>query len=484
MIDRRSALGATLVAIGLGGLTACDTGEARAGAGDTARTATAGSSSGPTPNLPAAARARLDELLSDVESVGGMVVAVRGGRILGLYAWGDADRQPKRAVTDQTLFHIGSNGKHVTGLAVMQLVDQGKIDLAQPLSHYVDGLPDMIGSTPIADLVHQTSGLPDYLDAVEDWSAPLPRRAVLRAVTAEDRSFEPGEAWEYSNTNYLVLGWLIEAVSGMSYVDYLNRHLFGPAHTPQARPDSTDDDIAERARPYSWAGSRFVRAPVMNDAVSHAADGGVLFSAHDVGPWRKAIEDHVIVSARALDLAQSPGDFGTGRQAPYGAGYVLEQTRGKPFRHHSGSVPGFSSWWLTLDGVGVSVLAVTNSDGDEEAPLEDMALAMAEGVAPGSTFLGLPIRTDDRERTATLRAAFKRAEADLPDRLLAEELLASGGETAPDWGIKTADAFGPVERWPVRGGEMVRYRWVDSDDDVASHVVVGWTDDDRIFWIW
>lgn len=482
MIDRRRAVGAGLAALGLAGLTGCgDTrGEAAADTPDKAPGA-----AGPTPPLPAATRARLDALLATVESVGGIVVAVRDGAVAGFYPWGDANRQaPKVPVTDRTLFHIGSNGKHVTGLAVMQLVDQGRVDLDAPLSDYVDDLPAMIGETTIGHLLHQTSGLPDYLDAVEDWSAPLPRRAVIRSVMAEDRLFEPGEAWAYSNTNYLVLGWLIEAVSGQTYVDYLNQHLFGPARTPLARPDAPGAAIPGRAQPYSREGDRFVRAPTMDDAVSQMADGGVLFSALDVGPWRAAIDGHRIVSAAGLERALSPGPLATGRDAPYGAGHVLERTRGRPFQHHSGSVPGFASWWLTLPGAGISVLAVTNSDGDEEAPLEAMALAMAEGVAPGSTFLGLPILTDDADRTARLRAAFKRSEADLPERLLAPELIASGGETAPAWGIKPADAFGPVERWPVRGGEMVRYRWVDSGDDEASHIVIGWTDDDRIFWTW
>jgi hypothetical protein len=137
---------------------------------------------------------------------------------------------------------------------------------------------------------------------------------------------------------------------------------------------------------------------------------------------------------------------------------------------------------MAFGGSGLQVLAVSNTDGDGEPPLEALCLAMAEALAPGSTWTTQPLLDED-DRTALLRRAFRRADADLPDSLLASEVIASGGDTAPSWGVKSGHVFAPVERWAVPGGQMVRYRWV-GDDDETGHVVVGWTDDDEVFWIY
>lgn len=466
-MDRRELMAAAMAGLGLTGVGGC----ARADDGDA-----------PIPDLPEGLAARLTGLVTDSGAVGGMVVASQHGRLAGVFTWGDARRSPARAVTPDTLFHIGSNGKFVTAVAVLQLVQAGSMTLADPLGRHVPGLPAILAGTPITHLLHQTSGLPDYLDVVEDWSLPVTRQMVFEAVS-EGRDFEPGEAWAYSNTNYFVLGWLIEALSGMSYADYVGQRVFAPARLPFARPDATASDIPARAQGYTLDGDDLAKADRMDDEMSRAADGGVLFSALDWAPWCEALAASTLLNPATSALAFQPGRLRTGREAPYGAGVFLERCRGEPCHHHTGSVPGFASQRMAFGGSGIQVLAVANTDGDGEPPLDKLCLTMAEGLASGSTWTTQPLLDED-DRTAILRRAFRRAGADLPDSLMAPELIASGGETAPDWGVRADHVFAPVERWQgVGGGDFVRYRWV-GDEGEADHVVVGWTPDDRVFWIY
>lgn len=465
-MDRRELIAAAVAGLGLSGVSGC------------VRADEAGTS---VPDLPEGLAARLTDLVTDSGAVGGMVAASRHGRLAGVFAWGDARRSPKRPVTPDTLFHIGSNGKFVTAVAVLQLVRAGRLDLTDRLGAHVPGLPAVLAGTPISHLLHQTSGLPDYLDQVEDWSEPVTRRMIFDAV-AEGRDFEPGEAWAYSNTNYFVLGWLIEAVSGMSYADYVRQSVFAPAGLPFARPDATATDIPARAQGYTLDGDDLAKADRMDDEMSRAADGGVLFSALDWAPWCQALAGSTLLNPETMALAFQPGRLRTGREAPYGGGVFLERCRGEACHHHTGSVPGFASQRMAFGGSGLQVLAVSNTDGDGEPPLEDLCLVMAEALAPDSTWTTQPLLDED-DRTALLRRAFRRAEADLPDSLLAPELIASGRDTAPSWGVRADHVFAPVERWEVRGGQMVRYRWV-GDDDETGHVVVGWTEDDEVFWIY
>lgn len=471
MLNRRGLMGAALVGMGLAGCGEEAASEPQLGpAGD-----------GSPPPLPESLAATLGALVDGSGSVGGVVVAARHGEPAGLFAWGDARRSPRRPVTPETLFHIGSNGKFITGVAVLQLVQAGRIALSDRLGAHVTGLPSVLAQTPIANLLHQTTGLPDYLDQVEDWSEPVSRRMIFDAVS-EGRDFEPGEAWAYSNTNYFVLGWLIEAVSGMTYADYVRERVFAPAGLPFARPDASATDIAARAQGFTLNGATLSKADQMEDEMSRAADGGVLFSALDWAPWCRALATSTLMSPETTALAWQPGSLRTGRAAPYGAGVFLERCRGQALHHHTGSVPGFVSQTMAFGGSGIQVLAVCNTDEDGEPPLEDLALAIAEGLAPGSTYLTQPVMAEDA-RTALLRRAFRRADADLPDSLLASEIIASGGETAPSWGVRPGHVFAPVERWSATGGEMVRYRWV-GDNGERGHVVVGWTEDDEVFWIY
>jgi len=468
MLDRRELMAAAMAGLSLAGIGGCARADDQADA--------------PIPDLPAGLAARLAELTADSGSVGGMVAASQHGRLVGFHAWGDARRSPKQPVTPDTLFHVGSNGKFVTAVAVLQLVQAGRMTLADPLGRHVPGLPAILAETPITHLLHHTSGLPDYLDVVEDWSLPVTRAMVFDAVS-EGRDFEPGEAWAYSNTNYFVLGWLIEALSGMSYADDVSARIFHPSRMPNARADSSIEPIPTRAIGYTLDGDRLSKADEMEDAMSRAADGGILLSARDIAPWAVVLADDGLLAGAARNQLFAPAALTTGRAAPYGCGVFMEECRRSAFHHHTGGVPGFVSQRMAFAGSGIQVWAVTNTDGDTDLPLDKLCLTMAEGLAPDSTYETLPLLPVDA-RASILRRVFARREADLPNSLMAPELIASGGETSPDWGVRPEHVFAPVEHWQgVGGGDFARYRWV-GDDGKIDHVVVGWTPDDRVFWIY
>ncbi len=433
------------------------------------------------PNLPEGLADKLQTIVTDSGTVGGMVAASMHGRFAGFYSWGDARRSPRRPVMPDTLFHVGSNGKFVTAVAVLQLVQAGRMTLADPLGRHVPGLPAILAETPVTHLLHHTSGLPDYLDVVEDWSLPVTRAMIFEAVSA-GRDFEPGEAWAYSNTNYFVLGWLIEALSGMTYGDYVEARIFRPAGLPFARADSSIEDIPARAVAYTLDGDSLSKADEMEDEMSRAADGGVLLSARDIAPWAVVLADDGLLAGAARNQLFSPAALTTGRAAPYGCGVFMESCRQAAFHHHAGSVPGFVSQRMAFGGSGIQVWAVTNTDGDTDLPLDKLCLEMAEALAPNSTYTSLPLLPVDA-RTTILRRAFARREVSLPHGLMAPELIASGGETSPDWGVMADHVFAPVEHWQGVGGDFVRYRWVGEEGE-TDHVTIGWTRDDRVFWVY
>ena len=313
------------------------------------------------PPLPSSLAAALRKLAS-VDRVAGVAVTVaREGRTIGFWSEGYASLPFRVPITDRTLFHIGSVGKHITALAVMQLVDAGSIALDAPLGRYVTDLPESWAALPVRCLLTHTSGLPDYGWVIKDWDRPQGREVILKAIGEVPPLFGPGEAWAYSNTNFLVLGWLIEAVSGQVYADYVRDRLFGPAALPTARVDSAGDVIPDRAEPYEYTGGRFRHAVQIERSVSAAADGGALISASDIAPWSAALSGDRLVSRTMLAEAWTPALLTTGRQVPYGFGWLVERTAGHDMYWHAGRVPGFSAVLVHLRGPGLWVAVMSNT---------------------------------------------------------------------------------------------------------------------------
>ena len=436
------------------------------------------------PPVPASLAAASGALAHMDRVAGVAVTVVRDGEAIGFWGVGYASLPFRVPVTERTLFHIGSVGKHITALAVMQLVDAGSVALDASLGTYVEGLPASWAAIPVRCLLTHTSGLPDYGTVIKDWDRPQGRELILDAIGGLPLLFDPGAAWVYSNTNYLVLGWLIEAVSGQPYADYLRDRLFAPAALPGARVDSARDVIADRAEPYEYRDGRFVHAVQLERSVSAAADGGVLFSARDLAPWAFALSGNRLVSPALMAEAARGALLTTGRQVPYGFGWFVERTAGHPMQRHAGRVPGFGAFLMHLAGPGLWVAVMANTT--PHPPLLLMALTAAEAYAPGSTFLGLPPAGEGRDpRIARVRAVLERGDAPLEPDWFAPEmqmlLRAAGRGVLPALprGVQF-DRLEPIESYPVQGGEMVRYRAT-----VATHVghcLFGWTADDRIFW--
>jgi D-alanyl-D-alanine carboxypeptidase len=152
------------------------------------------------PPVPASLAAELAKL-ANLDVVAGAAVAVaRGGEAIGFWGAGYASLPFHVPVTQRTLFHIGSVGKHITALAVMQLVDAGRVGLGASLGTYVTGLPATWAEAPVRSLLTHTSGLPDYGTVIKEWDRPQGRDVILDAIGARPPLFAPGEAWAYSNT--------------------------------------------------------------------------------------------------------------------------------------------------------------------------------------------------------------------------------------------------------------------------------------------
>lgn len=240
---------------------------------------------------------RIPEVMAETGAVGMAIALVDGDRTVWLHGFGWADREAGTPVTPTTMFQIGSASKTMTAAAVMQLVQEGKVDLDAPISRYVPELrlrPRFADNTiTVRSIMTHQSGIPEDVLNLAEFGA-VPDRGMYDKVVAQLSTMLPerrvGDAWAYSNLGITLLQGVIENVSGESFIDYANRHVFSPT----GMTSTTFDDVAPFAFPMARTygvvptedGSLVaVRRP--REYVNIMAAGSVVSNAVDMAKYLK-----------------------------------------------------------------------------------------------------------------------------------------------------------------------------------------------------
>jgi CubicO group peptidase (beta-lactamase class C family) len=303
-------------------------------------------------------------VLQEIRTQGlpGMTVAVaKNGAILYSQGYGYADLSTCLAMPPNAEMQIGSVTKQFTAAAVLQLYSGGTLDIDKPLITYLPTYAFDPRITPRM-LLNQTSGLQDYLYFPElaQYSNGGPESVALNAIVQRTLDFTPGTAFEYSNSNYFLLGSVIEAVTSGTYADYLASHVLTPAglsNTFYQRP-------AQSASPYEHSATGPVPGRVFDPSVYFSA-GALWSSVQDLSTWDAALfgsTDVVSQSSRTLMLTP-PGVpiFQSSVPSPYGMGLVQGGTlAGHPFVWHDGQTTSYTSFNGVLTDDGFSIAILTN----------------------------------------------------------------------------------------------------------------------------
>lgn len=313
---------------------------------------------------------------------GGAVAVVSGHKVdvIGSGSAGDG-----RAVEAGTQFVIGSTSKSVTALAVMQLVDAGRVDLDTAVRDYVpelrlaDGEP--IEDITVRHLLQQTSGLDDLAGGPLLASAAdgTPLEAVAELEDAELASI-PGMAWRYANVNYVLAGLVVERASGRSYSEYVQQEIFGPLGmaSSSAANDATGNDLLGHGHQF-WFGVPIGTEPTRREAtmaagylISTAADLGRYLSLYltgGVGP-----DGTRIVSAAGVRtlLTAGPeahlGSWAQGQESRYAMGWFVGGPWGDDAAFHPGNTPDTTTMLALFPDRGVAVGAVVNAGNELPVP--------------------------------------------------------------------------------------------------------------------
>jgi D-alanyl-D-alanine carboxypeptidase len=316
----------------------------------------------------AALVARIDSLAMDHVTNGPAasvaVAVVRGRDTIVMRGYGLADRDAKRAAGPTTVYEIGSITKQFTASAIMRLVEQGKINLDDDLSKYLR-FPLQGHHVTIRQLLNHTSGIHSYTSKREwasTWAQDFTPDSIVGFVARDTFDFAPGTRWLYNNTGYVLLGMVIEKVSGKPYAAYLDEQFFKPLGLKQLSycPSHTTD--TSFAKGYSARAGALSPSAYLSMTHPFAA-GALCASVRDYLVWQRALHGGRVVSARSYQLMTTPDTLNDGKKLDYGFGLGVGQLGTHRMIAHGGGINGFTTAQLYFPDDTLSVIVFTNTDG-------------------------------------------------------------------------------------------------------------------------
>ncbi|MFW9993292.1 MAG: serine hydrolase domain-containing protein [Candidatus Odinarchaeota archaeon] len=297
---------------------------------------------------------------------GGVLLAKDGIPVFTKVA-GDACKRYRIRNEIDTKFNLGSMNKMFTSVAIMQLFEQGKLDVNDTVSKY---LPDFPGADKITihQLLTHTSGLGSYWNRKfeESWAKIRTVDDYLELFVRDPLLFPPGERTEYSNAGYIVLGKIIEVITGMTYYDYVKEFIYKPAGMVNTDAFELDKEIDNLAIGYTYYNQldEFDPAVQRNNFFQHCIKGGPAGGGYstleDLLNFASALQEHKLISKENLDMATlSRFDL---CESDYGYGFQVGTVNGIAYYGHGGGAPGIGTNLLIFPEAGFTLVILTNYD--------------------------------------------------------------------------------------------------------------------------
>jgi CubicO group peptidase (beta-lactamase class C family) len=342
-----------------------------------------------------AVKARMDQVSTSYTTGNafmGSVLVVDGDRVLLDKGYGSADLEWNIPNAPDVKFRLGSLTKQFTATLVLLLQQDGELKISDPVSRYLPDEPKTWEKITLAELLGHTSGIPNFTDIEEFrvWSmSPHTVEEELNFFKDKPLDFEPGSKFAYSNSNFEVLGAVIEKVSGKKYGDLLRERIFDPLGMRDTGLDADDLILPRRAQGYAPGpnGLRLARSESM--AVPWAA-GSIYSTTGDLLKWEHGLFGGKVLTADSLKLMTTPG------KGNYGLGVFVDSSSGVKLVAHGGGIEGFNTSLIYAPDRRIAVVVLSNVNGDAPQKMSDQLLSVALGkpVVLPSEHKAVPIAKD------------------------------------------------------------------------------------------
>lgn len=312
---------------------------------------------------------------------GAAVIVVKDGKAIFRKGYGLANLELGAPIEPDMVFRLGSITKQFTAVSILMLAEQGKLSLDDEITRFLPDYPTKGQRITIEHLLTHTSGIKSYTSLPEwlsVWRKDMSVKEIIDLFKDKPMDFAPGERWSYNNSGYILLGAIIEKVSGQAYQEFIEKNIFAPLGMKHSYYDVTARIIPRRVAGYSKGRDGFKNAAYLSMTQPYAA-GSLMSSVDDLALWDEALYTEKLVKQQSLKRAWTSYVLKSGKPTKYGFGWMMSSLEGHRTIEHGGGVNGFVTDGIRLPDDHVFVAVLTNREaGMEEVSRKIAALAVGE----------------------------------------------------------------------------------------------------------
>lgn len=294
--------------------------------------------------------------LSERSQFSGNILVAEHGRITYERGFGTADIKHNVAFTPNTPVYLASLTKQFTAMAIMMLAERRQLSYRDPLSKYFSEFPSYAAKITIRNLLNHTSGIPDYVGLGLERPGLTNKDVLSTLIRQPALAFTPGEKFEYSNSNYVLLALIVEKVSGQPYSLFLQHKIFVPLGMEHTFVYDQSRQKMSRAMGYNRFGD------VSDYDLLTYGEGGIYSTVADLFKWDLALYTEKLVKHATLDEAFTRGKLNDGSSISYGFGWAIAEYNGETIYAHAGRYGGFNTYIKRFPKERATIIFLTNHD--------------------------------------------------------------------------------------------------------------------------
>ena len=317
----------------------------------------------------------------DIGEFNGSIILIEDGKVIYENTFGYADVERKEPLDADSPFYLASLSKQFTAMAIMMLVEQGKISFDDKLTRFLPLMPSAYNEVTLDQLLTHTAGIKDYHTAdiknyfdLGIYGSGLTNNDVYKALLRQGSpEFTPGQKYRYSNSGYVLLAMIVQIASGQLYPDFMKAHIFAPlqmnstyVHTPHTANPTPVKGYTKKLKPDDYK------------LFTHG-DGGIYSTARDLTKWEYAVFDATLVSRSTMAKAFTPVVLVNGTERRYGYGWEIGNNLQGKFIYHSGSLGGFRTYMEQQLGSENAMIILSNNSSSSILEIRNTLVKIMDG---------------------------------------------------------------------------------------------------------
>ena len=332
---------------------------------------------------------KIDKLLSGYTATGkfnGSALIASHNKVILEKGYGFKNFKESSLNDSSTVFQIASITKQFTSTIILKLVELNKLSLSDNLARFYPDFPKGESIT-IENLLTHTSGIFDWTKSIN--FSPTNEKSLIGFLKTKALDFAPGTTWSYSNSNYSLLGYIIQKVTGMTYENAVRKYIFIPLRMTNSGFDFKNLKSQDKATGYAVFSDSSKIEGTLYDSVGPFAAGEIYSTVGDLYKWHKGLQSYKIISRASLENACTPF------KDHYGYGWIIDSLFNRRITSHSGDISGFSSNLARITEDDYFIILLNNKEGSGLDAITRNILAIQYDQPYGVPVKRHPVKLDD-----------------------------------------------------------------------------------------